>query len=71
VCIGKVKWFNQQKRNGFIQHEGVGGGQDVIVHISAVQQAGLSELRQGQLVFFDMETYWKTGKPVATSLKTV
>ena len=38
---GTVKWFNSQKGYGFIQPKG--GGQDVFVHISAVERAGLSE----------------------------
>ncbi|HEX4238966.1 MAG TPA: cold-shock protein, partial [Xanthobacteraceae bacterium] len=40
---GTVKWFNAQKGYGFIQPEG--GGKDVFVHISAVERAGLRELR--------------------------
>ena len=36
---GTVKWFNSQKGYGFIQPKG--GGQDVFVHISAVERAGL------------------------------
>ena len=43
---GTVKWFNAQKGYGFIQPEG--GGKDVFVHISAVERAGLRELREGQ-----------------------
>ena len=47
---GTVKWFNAQKGYGFIQPEG--GGKDVFVHISAVERAGLLELREGQRVSF-------------------
>ena len=43
---GTVKWFNAQKGYGFIQPDG--GGKDVFVHISAVERAGLRELREGQ-----------------------
>ena len=43
---GTVKWFNAQKGYGFIQPED--GGKDVFVHISAVERAGLRELREGQ-----------------------
>ena len=49
---GKVKWFNTQKGYGFIQPDG--GGQDVFVHISAVERAGLSSLNEGQAVTFDV-----------------
>ncbi len=49
---GTVKWFNAQKGYGFIQPEG--GGKDVFVHISAVERAGLRELREGQRVSFEV-----------------
>ena len=50
---GIVKWFNPAKGYGFIQPEV--GGPDVFVHISAVQQAGLQQLNDGQRVSFDIE----------------
>jgi cold shock protein len=40
MSTGTVKWFNPTKGYGFIQPQG--GGQDVFVHISAVEKAGLS-----------------------------
>jgi cold shock CspA family protein len=45
-----VKWFNPTKGYGFIQPTGGGGGKDVFVHISAVEQAGLNSLNEGQAV---------------------
>ena len=65
---GTVKWFNTQKGYGFIQPEG--GGKDVFVHISAVERAGLRELREGQRVSFEIVTDRKTGKSAAENLKT-
>ena len=66
---GTVKWFNTQKGYGFIQPES--GGKDVFVHISAVERAGLRELREGQRVSFDVEVDRKTGKSAAENLKTL
>ena len=63
---GKVKWFNEQKGFGFIQSD---GGQDVFVHISDVQRAGLSGLNEGQRVSFDIAQ--DRGKTHAANLKIV
>jgi cold shock protein len=46
MATGTVKWFNAQKGFGFIQPDG--GGQDVFVHISAVERAGMSDLQEGK-----------------------
>ena len=67
---GTVKWFNAQKGYGFIQPEG-GGGKDVFVHISAVERAGLRELREGQRVSYEVVVDRKTGKSAAENLKTL
>ena len=66
---GTVKWFNTQKGYGFIQPEG--GGNDVFVHISAVERAGFRELREGQRVSFEIVANRRTGKSAAENLKTV
>ena len=50
---GTVKWFNAQKGYGFIQP--TSGGADVFVHISAVEQAGMDGLNEGQKVSYDLE----------------
>ncbi|MGQ0527502.1 MAG: cold-shock protein [Alphaproteobacteria bacterium] len=63
---GKVKWFNAQKGFGFIEPEG--GGNDVFVHISAVERAGMRELTEGQMISFDVES--DRGKQSATNLKS-
>jgi len=63
---GTVKWFNTQKGYGFIQPED--GSKDVFVHISAVERAGLYELKEGQKVTFDVVASRKTGKSSAENL---
>jgi CspA family cold shock protein len=64
---GVVKWFNPAKGFGFIQPDD--GGQDVFVHISAVEQAGLRGLNEGQTVAFDLEQDRRSGKTSATNLR--
>ena len=49
---GTVKWFNATKGYGFIQPKG--GGNDVFVHISAVERAGLRSLNEGQAIKFEL-----------------
>ena len=66
---GTVKWYNSQKGYGFIQPED--GSKDVFVHVSAVERAGLYELKEGQAVTFDVVANQKTGKSAAENLKTV
>jgi CspA family cold shock protein len=66
VATGTVKWFNSQKGYGFIQPDG-GGGKDVFVHISAVEKAGLNDLREGDKVSFDVVQ--NKGKDSAENLK--
>jgi len=52
MTVGTVKWFNPTKGFGFIQPED--DSKDAFVHISAVEQAGLSTLREGQKVEFEL-----------------
>jgi CspA family cold shock protein len=66
MATGTVKWFNATKGFGFIQPDA--GGQDVFVHISAVQRAGLTGLNEGQKVNFEIEKDRRTGKSSAGSL---
>jgi cold shock protein len=64
---GKVKWFNSAKGYGFIEPEG--GGQDVFVHVSAVERAGLNGLNEGQRVSFELAR--DRGKTSAANLKLI
>jgi cold shock protein len=66
---GTVKWFNSQKGYGFIQPDG--GGQDVFVHISAVERAGMQSLNEGQKVSFEVVANRKTGKSSAENLRAI
>ena len=65
---GTVKWFNPTKGYGFIQPEG--GGPDAFVHISAVEQAGLDTLHEGQKVQYEL-VRGRNGKSAAENLKVV
>ena len=65
MATGTVKWFNPSKGFGFIEPED--GGKDVFVHISAVEQAGLSGLNEGQKIEFDVKE--EKGKESAYNLK--
>ena len=64
---GKVKWFNQTKGFGFIEREDK--EKDVFIHTSAVRDAGMNGLEEGQEVTFDVEDGPKG--PNATNLKAV
>jgi cold shock protein len=65
MAIGTVKWFNATKGYGFIMPQD--GGKDVFVHITAVEQAGLKGLNEGQKVSYDVSM--DRGKAAATNLK--
>jgi cold shock protein len=67
MATGTVKWFNPTKGYGFIQPTSGAGGKDVFVHISAVEQAGLSTLNEGQTVEYELES--NRGKESAVRLK--
>ena len=69
MTIGTVKFFNTQKGYGFIAPED--GSSDVFVHISAVEQAGMRTLHEGQRVSFDVVTDQRRGKTNAQNLKAV
>ena len=65
MATGTVKWFNLAKGYGFIEPED--GGNDAFVHISAVERAGLTILREGQKVEYELVPNDK-GKSAAENL---
>lgn len=69
MATGTVKWFNSQKGFGFIQPDE--GGQDVFVHISAVERAGLRDLNEGQKVSYELVQDKRSGKMSAGELRAV
>ena len=64
---GSVKFFNADKGYGFIKPDG--GGPDIFVHITAVEQANLTTLSEGQRVSFEIEPDKKGKGPKAVDLK--
>ena len=66
MSMGTVKWFNATKGYGFIQPDD--GGNDVFVHISAVERAGLGTLREGQKISYELTQDRRTGKSSADRL---
>jgi CspA family cold shock protein len=66
MATGTVKWFNTQKGYGFIQPDE--GGNDIFVHISAVEKAGWRSLAEGQKVSFELQNDPKKGKSSAVNL---
>ena len=69
MATGTVKWFNSQKGFGFIQPDDRVA--DVFVHISAVERAGLRDLREGQKVSYELTQDQRSGKSSADQLKVI
>ncbi len=69
MVIGTVKWYNPQKGFGFIQPDD--GGKDAFVHISAVERAGMNDLREGQKISYELVRDPRSGKVSAEKLEAV
>ncbi len=65
MAIGTVKWFNPDKGFGFISPQD--GGKDVFLHITAVQAAGMTTVKDGQKVSYEVVS--ERGKLAASDLK--
>jgi cold shock protein len=68
MSSGTIKWFNAQKGYGFSRPDD--GSNDVFVHISAVEQAGLRGLNEGQKVNYDIQR-GQQGKTSAVNLQAL
>ncbi|MGI2032990.1 cold-shock protein [Rhizobium panacihumi] len=67
MASGTVKWFNATKGFGFIQPDD--GAQDVFVHISAVERAGMNGLKDGQKINYELVTDKRSGRVSADNLQ--
>ncbi len=67
MATGTVKWYNPAKRFGFIAPED--GSGDVFVHVSALEEAGLHTLDEGQRISYELAD--SKGKTSAVKLKLV
>ncbi|MGO4669553.1 cold-shock protein [Bosea sp. 2KB_26] len=67
MSTGTVKWFNSTKGFGFIQPDD--GSQDVFVHISAIERAGMREIVEGQKLGYEAVRDAKSGKMAAEQLQ--
>ena len=63
---GKIKWFNPTKGYGFIEQE---GSKDVFLHVSALEQAGIETLKEGEEIEFEIGE--NKGKENAINVKKV
>ena len=64
---GKIKWFNPTKGYGFIENDA--GGKDVFLHVSALEQAGIDTIAEGDAVSFEIEE--NRGKENAINIKKI
>ena len=66
MTTGKIKWFNPTKGYGFIEQE---GSKDVFLHVSALEQAGIETLKEGEEI--ELEIGENKGKENAINVKKV
>jgi len=64
---GKIKWFNPTRGYGFIENDA--GGKDVFLHVSALEKANITELKEGQPVQFELGE--SRGKETAVNITII
>jgi cold shock protein len=69
MTSGTVKFYNDQKGYGFIAPDD--GGNDVFVHATALERAGISRLGEGQKVEFETQRDQRTGKMAVSALQVL
>ena len=67
MTTGKIKWFNPTKGYGFIENDT--GGKDVFLHVSALEEAGIETLKEGEEIEFEIGE--NKGKENAINVKKV
>jgi cold shock protein len=67
--IGTVRWFSLQKGYGFVRPDD--GSFNIFVDMSAVERSGMSDLKEGQRIIFEVQRNERTGKASAESLKAL
>jgi CspA family cold shock protein len=67
MTTGTVKFYNAQRGFGFIQPDD--GGNDVFVHATALERAGMTNLAEGQKVSFDTEIDRRSGKTAVANIE--
>ena len=66
MTTGKIKWFNPAKGYGFIENE---GSKDVFLHVSALEEAGIKTLKEGEEIEFEIGD--NKGKENAINFKKI
>ena len=67
MAQGKIKWFDPKKGYGFLENDD--GGKDVFLHITALQEAGIDTLSEGDSLSFEIGE--RQGKEKAINIKKV
>ena len=69
MTTGTVKWYNATKGFGFIQPDD--GGNDAFVHVSAIERAGMGDLKEGQKISYELVKDTRSGKMSADKLQAL